>query len=195
MKAVHGDAPWPVRRYVLSGLLALFILGAGFGSWAVLANISGAIITTGRIQEARTRQVIQHPQGGVVAQVLVREGDSVAADAPLIVLDDQALQSELNIVEIQMFEMMARHARLQAERDQAAEITFEAALTSPGAPGQPGSGHRKDYGRSASAFRGAQPVAEPPGSGIGAQNPADRDSNIRNERATDRAGYPVVTGL
>jgi HlyD family secretion protein len=138
MKAVHGDAPWPVRRYVLSGLLALFILGAGFGSWAVLANISGAIITTGRIQEARTRQVIQHPQGGVVAQVLVREGDSVAADAPLIVLDDQALQSELNIVEIQMFEMMARHARLQAERDQAAEITFEAALTSPGAPGQPG---------------------------------------------------------
>ena len=129
MKAADATSPWPVRRYVLSGLLALIILGAGFGSWAALANISGAIITTGRIQEARIRQVIQHPQGGVVAQVLVREGDHVAADAPLIVLDGQALQSELNIVEIQLFELMARHARLQAERDQSPKVTFDPELT------------------------------------------------------------------
>ncbi len=133
MNTAKIDTSWPVRRYVLSGLLALTLLGAGFGSWAALANISGAIITAGRIEEARTRQVIQHPQGGVVARVLVHEGDSVAADAPLIVLDGQALQTELNIVEIQLFEVMARRGRSQAERDNSPDITFDPALATLGA--------------------------------------------------------------
>ncbi len=133
MNTAKIDTSWPVRSYVLSGLLALIILSAGFGSWAALANISGAIITPGRIEEARTRQVIQHPQGGVVARVLVREGDHVAADAPLIVLDGQALQTELNIVEIQLFEIMARRGRSQAERDNSPDITFDPALATLGA--------------------------------------------------------------
>ena len=131
--AATGAACWPVRRYVLSDLLALTWLGVGFGSWAALANISGAIITVGRIEEARTRQVIQHPQGGVVARVLVREGDRVAANAPLILLDDRALQTELNIVEIQLFEIIARRGRLQAERDQSEHISFDSALAALGA--------------------------------------------------------------
>ncbi|MFV2038062.1 MAG: biotin/lipoyl-binding protein, partial [Paracoccaceae bacterium] len=118
---LNSNRNWPIRRFVYSGFLTLLLLAAGFGSWASLANISGAIIASGRIQETRARQAIQHPTGGVVVRVLVRDGDLVAANAPLIVLDDAPLQNKLNIVEIQLFEITARRARLIAERDRAPE--------------------------------------------------------------------------
>ncbi|MFV2001648.1 MAG: HlyD family type I secretion periplasmic adaptor subunit [Paracoccaceae bacterium] len=126
---LNYDRRWPIRRFVFGGSLTLLLLGAGFGSWATMANISGAIIAPGRIQEGRARQSIQHPTGGVVSKILVRDGDLVAANAPLIELDDVALRNKLNIVEIQLFEIMARRARLIAERDQTSQITFDPLLS------------------------------------------------------------------
>ena len=52
------------------GLLALLVLVGGFGTWAVMAQITGAVIASGQIEVDRNRQVIQHPDGGVVAQII-----------------------------------------------------------------------------------------------------------------------------
>lgn len=116
------------RRPLLIGFFALALLLGGFGAWAVLANISGAIVAPGAIEVEQNRQVVQHPDGGVVQEILVKEGDAVAAGAVLLRLDASALRSELAIVEGRLFEIMARGARLRSERDGAARVAFPEAL-------------------------------------------------------------------
>ena len=125
---MNGQSNWPARRPLIIGLLALLVLVGGFGSWSVLSSISGAVVATGRIEVDRNRQIVQHLDGGIVAEILVDEGDTVAEGATLIRLDANELTSQLVITEGQLFELMARRGRLEAERDTAAAITFEPEL-------------------------------------------------------------------
>lgn len=128
---MSDDTPnkrWSVVRPMTIGLIAMLVLVGGFGTWAVMAQITGAVIASGQIEVDRNRQVIQHPDGGVVEAILVDEGDTVASGDLLIRLDPSALQSELIIVEGQLFEIMARRGRLEAERDGADIIIFPKAL-------------------------------------------------------------------
>lgn len=99
------------------GSLTLVVLLGGFGLWSVTTTISGAIIASGRIEVEQHRQVVQHPDGGVVAEILVSEGNFVQVGDILLRLDGTLIQSELGIVESQLFEARARRARLEAERD------------------------------------------------------------------------------
>lgn len=125
------DAPKPhlsARAPLLVGLIALVILVGGFGSWVVLSQIAGAIIAPGQIVVDVNRQVIQHPDGGVVEKIHVDEGDLVQAGAVLISLDPKLLQTELSIVENQLFEVLARQGLFQAEQDGLADITFSSDL-------------------------------------------------------------------
>lgn len=131
-----SESAWSAKRHIIVGLIALVALLGGFGTWAVVSQISGAIIASGRIEVDRNRQVVQHPDGGVVAEILVNEGDTVEAGQPLIRLDSALLHSELLIAENQLFELRARRGRLEAERDGAETITYdkelmEAAAKSP----------------------------------------------------------------
>jgi HlyD family secretion protein len=107
------------------GLLTLVVLLGGFGYWAATTNISGAIIASGSIEVDQNRQVVQHPDGGVVAEILVDEGDTVTVGDVLLRLDPTLLQSELAIADGQYFELGARRARLQAERDELTTISFD----------------------------------------------------------------------
>ncbi len=117
-----------VRGPVTLGLLALAALILGFGVWSVTTNLSGAIVAQGRIEVEQNRQIVQHPDGGVVAEIFVQEGATVAAGDRLIRLDGAALTSELTIVQGQLTELAARTARLLAERDDAKSIDFPADL-------------------------------------------------------------------
>ena len=119
---------WSVRGPLLIGLISLVLLLGGFGTWAALAKISGAIVAEGRIEVDQNRQVVQHPDGGVVAEIGVGEGDMVAAGDVLVRLDPSKLGSRLAITESQLFELMARRGRLEAERDDSAEIGFDPLL-------------------------------------------------------------------
>lgn len=119
---------WPVGGTMMLGLLSLLLLVGGFGGWATLSRISGAVVAHGQIEVERHRQVVQHPEGGVVDEILVREGDPVRAGDPLIRLDGDLLQTELAIVEGQYFEILARRGRLEAERDEAPAPQFPAEL-------------------------------------------------------------------
>ncbi|WP_372602899.1 HlyD family type I secretion periplasmic adaptor subunit [Actibacterium sp.] len=119
---------WSARTPLLIGFVALALLVGGFGLWSVTSNIAGAIVAPGRVQVEQNRQVVQHPDGGVVQAVLIREGQLVSAGEVLIKLDPTQLQSELTIVENQLFELMARRARLEAEQDDRTTLTFDREL-------------------------------------------------------------------
>ena len=119
MRALTGAG-----RPLLVGFTALAVLLGGVGLWSVQARIAGAVIASGMIEVESNRQVIQHPQGGVVGALEVRDGDTVQAGDVVLRLDDSALQSELAIVTGQLAELRARKARLEAERDEAAEVRF-----------------------------------------------------------------------
>jgi HlyD family secretion protein len=113
-----------VRRPVTLGLVAILALVLGFGLWATLSHLNGAIVAQGQIEVERDRQVVQHLDGGVVAEILVTEGAQVVAGQPLLRLEGAALQSELTIVEGQLSELSSRSARLIAERDGSDTLTF-----------------------------------------------------------------------
>ena len=111
----------------LGGLTLAALIG-GFGLWSVATTISGAIVASGRIEVEQNRQIVQHPDGGVVSEILVVEGSPVKAGDILLRLDGTLLRSELSIVESQLFEAQARRARLEAERDGLAEMILPAPL-------------------------------------------------------------------
>lgn len=123
-----SDKKWSSRSAVLFGGFGLLGLLGGFAVWATQTQIAGAIIASGRIEVDQNRQIVQHPTGGVVAKIAVQEGDSVAAGDLLIQLDVDQMVSRLNIIEGQLFEIMARRGRLSAERDAAPKITYDAEL-------------------------------------------------------------------
>ena len=122
------DSSWPVRGALLVGVLGIAVLLGGFGTWAAFSNIAGAVVASGQIEVDRNRQVVQHIDGGVVADILVDEGDLVAEGQTLLRLDPADLRSELTITEGQLFELMARRGRLEAERDEVDDITFSEEL-------------------------------------------------------------------
>lgn len=115
---------WSARRHVSLGLLMILLLVGGFGLWSTTANIAGAIVAPGLLEVEQNRQVVQHPDGGVVLSIEVQEGDLVSAGDILIRLDPSELTSERNIAEASLFEILARSARLKAERDGDATIAF-----------------------------------------------------------------------
>ncbi len=122
--AAHSAPRWSARGPLLLGLAGLVLLLGGFGSWAVMANISGAIVSPGRVAVESNRQVVQHPDGGVVAEILAHEGDRVEAGDVLLRLDRSVLRSDAEIQRTQLLEFQARAARLIAERDGAEAIAF-----------------------------------------------------------------------
>ncbi len=90
---------WSAAGPLWIGMLSLALLVFGFGGWAVASRLTGAVIAMGQIEVDQNRQIIQHPDGGVVAEILVREGDQVTEGQLLIRLDAEQLQTELASVE------------------------------------------------------------------------------------------------
>lgn len=113
-----------IRLPAMFGTLVLVLFGGGFTFWAATAPISGAAVAPGIVAAAGQNQIIQHLEGGIVAEISVREGDRVIADQPLMVLDKTAAEATRNRLSKLLIALQARAARLVAERDGAAEFTF-----------------------------------------------------------------------
>lgn len=126
------------------GLGALVLLVGIVGLWSVGVRIAGAVIAPGTIVVENNRQVVQHPEGGIVGSIRARDGDRVVAGDVLIRLDDTALATELATVDVQLLELRARRARLEAERDGAQEVLFPGdLLKATGAAAEQIDGQRK----------------------------------------------------
>lgn len=112
------------RSALFLGWFTLFALVGGFGFWSVATTISGAIVTAGRIEVEQSRQIVQHPDGGVVSEILTAEGATVKAGDVMLRLDGTLIRSELSIVESELYEAQVRRARLEAERDELKEVVI-----------------------------------------------------------------------
>jgi HlyD family type I secretion membrane fusion protein len=123
------NTQWTTRTPVLIGFFGLLILVGGLGVWSVITTIEGAIVASGTVQVESFRQVVQHQDGGTVAELAIREGDVVEAGSVLMRFDDSAPRSERVIIQSQLDEFMARSARLKAERETLTEMSFPVELT------------------------------------------------------------------
>ena len=104
---------WSFRPFLLLGYATLAVLVLGLGGWGVMARISGAVIAMGTVEVEGNRQVVQHPVGGVVTEILARDGDRVAKGDVLLRLEGDAQRAEHATVEGQLFELVARQNRLE----------------------------------------------------------------------------------
>ena len=111
---------------IAAGVILAFGLLGGMGSWALTANLTGAVVAMGTVKVDQNLKQVQHRDGGIVAEIAVREGDDVAAGQVLFRLDDAQSRTELSILSAQLDEAEARRARLVADRDAAAGIVFPA---------------------------------------------------------------------
>ena len=128
-KPASAMASWSARPSIWMGGITIALLIAFLGGWGMLTTISGAVVAPGVVQVDQNRQVVQHPDGGVVAEIAVQEAQTVQAGDLLIRLDGTQIKASLAIVEGQLFEAMASKARLEAERDDLTRLVFPAELT------------------------------------------------------------------
>jgi HlyD family secretion protein len=117
-----------IRRHLLVSGLASLVLVAGIGGWAAATNLAGAVVAAGHFVVDSNVKKVQHPTGGVVGEILVREGQRVTAGDIVMRLDATQTRSNLAIVTKRLDEFAVRRARLEAERDEAPAISFPAAL-------------------------------------------------------------------
>ncbi|MFM2354741.1 MAG: type secretion rane fusion protein [Pseudomonadota bacterium] len=116
------------RRPVTLGLAAVALLTLGIFGWGSRASLSGAVIAPGQVQVEARAQVVQHPDGGSVRDIAVRDGDTVTKGARLLSLDGADLISRERILQGQADELQALSARLIAERDGATALTLPEGL-------------------------------------------------------------------
>jgi HlyD family secretion protein len=114
MASNPGRQTWTIRRPLVFGLIAVFGFLALLGVWSTRANIAGAVIGNGMIELSTTRTAVQHPIGGVVAEIFKLNGDIVQAGEVIVRLDDRKVRSDLIVTEGALFETLANIARLEA---------------------------------------------------------------------------------
>jgi HlyD family secretion protein len=113
---------------MLGGLLTIVLLVGGIGTWAATTDIAGAVVTHGNVVVESSVKKVQHPTGGVVAKIYVKEGELVKAKQLLIRLDDTVTRANLRVISKQLDELGMRAARLAAERDGSPDLHIPAGL-------------------------------------------------------------------
>ena len=109
---------------VHTGLATVAIFFGGFGTWAALAPLDGAVVGQGALAVHGNSKTVQHKEGGIVAALFVQEGDRVARGQVLVRLDDTQLRAMLGVHEAQLLGDEALCARDLAEVAGAPAIAF-----------------------------------------------------------------------
>src|SRR5258706_2701878 len=111
-----------LRKYAIWGWVILILFFGGFGGWAMTAPLNGAVVSNAVVKVQGTRKSLQHPDGGIVKQLNVKEGDHVKAGDVLVVLDDSQARSEFEVLSKQQVVLHAPEPRLTAELNHAALV-------------------------------------------------------------------------
>jgi len=122
------------RGTVLFGFAAIGIFFGAFAAWSSLAPLSEAAIAPGMIKVEGTRRTIQHLEGGIVREILVRDGDRVEAGQVLVRLDDIRAGADFETLRSQRWSFMAQDARLSAELAGTDAVTFPPELLEAAEP-------------------------------------------------------------
>ncbi|MBW1975130.1 MAG: HlyD family type I secretion periplasmic adaptor subunit [Deltaproteobacteria bacterium] len=108
------DLPNP-GKIIRTGVIVIAVFFGGIGGWAAFAPFSGAVIAPGEVKVAGEKKVIQHPEGGIVEKIYVKEGDHVKAGDVLIKLKDERVVAMVSMLQVQLWSKLAEAARLTAE--------------------------------------------------------------------------------
>jgi HlyD family secretion protein len=121
-----------IRGPMLVGLLVLALLVAAFGGWAATAPLAGGAVAPGVISPDGSRKTIQHLEGGIIGEIMVRDGDRVEVGAPLVTLEETRARAVYEMQLSQYRALRAVQARLTSEQLGSDEIDFPAELLAEG---------------------------------------------------------------
>ena len=128
MNVFPDSAQSSIQRYLLAGIMLVVLVTFGIGGWAATTELSSAVIAPGVLVVDLSVKKVQHPTGGVIGELRVRDGDRVRAGDILVRLDETQTRSAATIIIKNVDELMARQSRLETERDNAREISFPVTL-------------------------------------------------------------------
>ena len=128
MNTANGSALHSIQHHMIAGGIIAVLLTFGIGGWASTTELSGAVIGQGSIIVDSSVKKVQHPTGGVVSELRVKDGDRVKAGDILVRLDETQTLANATIITKSYDELLARQARLEAERDATEQVQFPSAL-------------------------------------------------------------------
>ncbi|HXE96409.1 MAG TPA: HlyD family type I secretion periplasmic adaptor subunit [Dongiaceae bacterium] len=124
LEAPIRDTRHSATPIILAGTAVLALFFGGIALWAALAPLSSAVHAQGEVAFQNKRQPVQHQEGGIVKQILVKDGDQVKAGQPLIILEDDQVKPIVDMFEGQAVAETATIIRLEAEKNDLPSVTF-----------------------------------------------------------------------
>jgi HlyD family type I secretion membrane fusion protein len=124
----HRDVPRSSRWPIALGVCVLLVWGFGFGAWAAVAPLDGAVVASGSFVATGQNKQVQHLEGGIIRKMLVNEGDLVEEGQPLLRLDDTAVKAKLRSLVLRRYRLIAMAARLTAEINSLDKLQLPEAL-------------------------------------------------------------------
>ena len=118
------------RRLIRVGLLVIMALVLGIGIWMVVTPLSGAAIAPGAVKVDMNRKTLQHQEGGIVKQIMVRDGSHVEAGQTLLVINDVRVDANYDLLVTQLDSEMAKASRLSAEGTLDGSVSYARELLS-----------------------------------------------------------------
>ena len=118
-----------VGKWIAAGFVVIVVFLGTFGAWAGLVPIDAATVAQGTIEVKNKRKTIQHLEGGIVREILIKEHSPVTKGQLLVKLDITRAQAALDLINNQYLSALAQEARLLAEQHKQASISWPEALT------------------------------------------------------------------
>ncbi|MBK8771457.1 MAG: HlyD family type I secretion periplasmic adaptor subunit [Rhizobiales bacterium] len=122
------DTNRSTRNLLIAGHVSIAVMIGLFGGWAYTARINGAVIAPATLVVESYSKRVQHNEGGIVKNILVKDGDRVTAGQDLLLLDTTETKAELDIIQGMLDEMLIKKARLEAQRDGSADVVLPESL-------------------------------------------------------------------
>ena len=126
--STENEPPPDWKRPALAGYIVIVLAFGVLGTWSAFARLDSAVVAPGLVTLESSKKVIQHFEGGIIAKILVHEGEHVDQGQILFMLDNTSAQANANAVRNQLYAFLAQEARLVAERDNAQQVSYPAEL-------------------------------------------------------------------
>jgi HlyD family type I secretion membrane fusion protein len=128
---IEPESKLELKRQRRRMLIPLVIVTGLIGLWCVAAPLSGAVVATGQLKVELNRKTIQHQEGGIVREILVRNGEKVRAGQPLLVIGDVRTDAELSLLQEQLRAERIRNERAAAEAALLTKFVIDVATSDP----------------------------------------------------------------
>jgi HlyD family secretion protein len=127
-----AEVPRAIWKQTIVGLVLIAICFGGFGTWAATAPLAAAVIAQGSFVATGRNKIIQHLEGGVISEILVKEGDRVEEGQALVRLDETAAKTKSRELFLRQMRLEAIAARLTAQSQELARFEAPSVLAKAG---------------------------------------------------------------